>query len=1151
MALLALFYKLNRKQGIRGDYTLLKGYIKFEDYYFSVYGVDTSSSLNLTLCSPLVETMRFLDPDNNEITYSEKRVKIKGSTMSIESEKGYDGKRYKPNLDFFAKLGVLLRYIKNNCINKNSEFQLDTGTFDARVKNDYSVDVGGSIAKVTLAYSLITDLHFKGLGFEIELESVNSTRAYYTTNENVTLKFKKSDLRELLGIEVEEPVRLDFSNINSESSFYANVEEIVAAHPNKDFSWLFDRDYRIVTDETLEETINYLNQFEVLAMDTETTGLKITFKSRTGEHDQCVGIIITGKEGESFYFPMKHTKIKNLCDGDDWYFMETYIKPLMVNKKIIVHNASFDWKVLWIYSIPTNVVFDTMIAFALTMTAKYNTPYGLKDLTSLILKRDSLELDDLCLSGDFSTVDETFADLPEELVRLYACADADNTLALYNYIIKTKMLEEYNAVKVAQFESLFSCVIAYSEFHGQFTDVNRTDELVAHIEHDIKSSMDTMKKELVKAGYDPTNFNPNSNPQKLNIIYDVLGCPEQVNLAGKRTADKKALERLAKMTDSNDEPLYPFVVALRRYNESETLRKNFTKSLPELCTPDGFMFSGVDQFKSTGRVSTKNPNYQGYNSTVKKYIVPRPGYYMSDSDYSSIEYRVIASLSGQESLIEAFADPNMDYHKLQASNMFNVPYELVTSEMRKKAKPFNFGIPFGMGDAKLGLQLFGSISNENTRKASFYREKYFKNQEKVRMFFANAQKEAVENGYTETYFCRRRYYNKETTSVGSIKRQGGNQKIQGTAADIYKQACVRLFLRLINEDLLDKVLIVGFIHDEILCEVSLEIHPLRWLKILKDETELKIKGFCPIYIGFGVGRSWYEAKSVEIPSELQQQIQGNYDEFPNWDGNIDEFCDWVPERINQFEMEYVDKFITKPENQGKVISSVTFDYLARQVHRMQDEYLVNFFMNHKEPRMKLDLVTRSILMHRSEKLVHKSKAHKPSLEDYIKAFCDKNKVEYLNWVLEVEDQDKDLIDYSDLQTLIDFYCKVRGIDRGSVNLLSPSDVKVTENEDESKSTEGSETVTYYEQGVDEERAKKIFITKVKEYGSHLDVDKRIAYFKYDKSLMNILQRYINKNNQGYSVAFYDIENDKRYVTKSCITSDRLSLVQREIMLAGV
>ena len=1104
--------------------------------------------------------MEYLDPENPNLAYTEKRIQIKGTTMAVESEVNpTTGKKYKPNADFLVRLGVLIRHIKLNCVNRNSIFELNTGVFDANISNTYEVDVQGHVASITLTYSSISKFSFEGFGFEIYLNDEQTTGfgrndTYYTTTENVTIKFKKSFLYDFFGIEdKKKDIDLDFSNINEgESAFYSTIDEIIEAHPDKDFSWLFERDYRIVTDETLEETIEYLKQFKVISMDTETTGLKITFKSRIGEHDECVGIIITGKEKESFYFPMKHTKFDNLCGGDDWYFMETYMKPLLEQKDVVVHNATFDWKVIFIYGIATNIIFDTMVAFALTMTAKYGTPYGLKDLTALILKRDSLELDDLCKNGDFSSIDETFADLPMELVRLYACPDADNTLALFNYILNTKMLEEYNAVKVTQFESIFACAISYSEFHGQFIDVNKTDQLVEEITRNQEQAFEDMVKILKEVGYDTSDFNPNSNQQKLNIVYDVLGCPEQINLKNKRTADKKALKKLAEMTDGNDEPLYPFVIALQRYNEAETIRKNFTKNLPTLFTQDGFSFSGVDQFKTTGRVSTKNPNYQGYDDTVKRYIEPRPGFYMADSDYASIEYRVIASMSGQEWLMEAFIDPNTDYHKLQASNMFDVPYELVTSAKRREAKAFNFGLPFGMGDEKLGFTLFGEVSASNTRKATEYRRKYFNGQEKVQKFFVDAQNDAVKNGYTETYFHRRRYYNKETTSVGSIKRQGGNQRIQGTAADIYKQGVVRLFLRIINEGWLDKVLLTAFVHDELVSEVSNEIHPLDWMKVLKEETELDIEGFCPIYIGMGIGRTWYEAKKVEIPTELQSQLQGNIEEFPNWHGNIEEFAKWVPRRIDQFEMEYVDAYITNQENRDKVIPSVVYDYLTNQVTRLQDEILEELFTKASDSGyLELNKDVLSVFVERTKKLVSKIQSHKPTLEERINLYCEKNKINLGNCNVAILCDESDLIDYSNLQSLLDFYCNIRGIDRKLVSLISPSDVKEVVTSDNRVTGEQPKYDSYYEQGTDEEKAKKLFITKLQEYGSHLNVDERIAYFKYDSKVMNVLQKYVNKEEKGYGVAFYDLGQDKRFLTKSYIESSKLSLAQRELMLLGV
>ncbi|MEC2463864.1 DNA polymerase [Bacillus cereus] len=1130
---------------------MLKGHIKYDGMHYNAYGLDTSSSINLTLANPITTSMRYLDPDNEQLAYSEKRIQIKGTTMSIESERSPDGKRYKPNMDFFGRLGVLMRYIKNNCRNINNTLKLVGDVFDPKVTTQHEVEVGDYTAWVELSYSNITKFVFEGYGFDIKLfeqEQTGYVDAYYTTKENVQAKFKNDDLFNFFGIKEKEKKILDFGNINDmDSPFYETIEQIMEANPDRDFSWLLGRKYIIVNDDNLEETINYLSQFQVLSMDTETTGLKITFKSRTNEHDECVGIILTGKEGESFYFPMKHTKIPNLCGGDDWYFMETYMKPLLEKKDIIVHNASFDWKVIYIYGIVTNVFIDTMAVFELTLKAKYDTKVGLKDLVALLLKRDSLELDDLCKSGSFKTVDQTFADLPPELVRLYACADADNTLALYNYIRETNMLENWGATKVVQFESIFACVIGYSEFHGQFVNVSETDNLVQDIEQDLKASDKKMRDELRKVGYDADAFNPQSNTEKLKIIYEVFGAPEQFKQGDKLTADKNALKRLSKMTNADDTPKYPFVNYFQEFNEVNTLRKNFTKNLPDLCTSDGFMFSSVKQFLKTGRVSITKPNYQSYNDTVKKYIKPRPGFWMGDMDYSSIEYRVIASMSGQMSLVEAFKDPNTDYHKLQASNMYQVPYELVSKAMRGEAKAFNFGIPFGMGNEKLGATIFGKISTENTRKATALRERYFKGQDNVREFFVRAQSDAVKYGYTETHFGRRRYYDKQTTSVGSIKRQGGNQRIQGTAADIYKQAVVRLFLRIINEGWLDKVLLPGFIHDELLMEVSMEIHPLDWMKVLKEEMELKIDGFCPLYIGFGVGRSWYEAKSVEIPTELQEEIQGKTSEF-NWNGNLSEFCEWVPNRINQFELDYSDKYLLNKENQGQVISAVTYDYINSQVNRVQDELMKNY-LSQLQPnnRYDFDVNVLSVIKHRADKLVPPSKTHEITLDEKVTAYCKKLKVDK-QWTVNEKPKDMVLADFDNLQVLLDFYCQYRGIDRAEVKLLAPNDVDV-QKEQAKQAMNENEKDYYYNSREDEENNKNLFIKKIQDYGCHLNVEEKKAYFRYDQHIMNLIKPRVHQEKKGYQVVFVDLKEDKQMITNAYISSANLNLAQREVMLA--
>ena len=255
---------------------------------------------------------------------------------------------------------------------------------------------------------------------------------------------------------------------------YTCIEDVIKAHPNKEFSWLLGKDYRIVDDEHLDEICKYIMDWDgYVYYDTETTGLNINFKSRVGQADQLVGIVLSVKYGESFFFPTQMKSIKNLCNGDHWYFMEHYMRPILEGKQLVAHNMTYDWKVAYIYDINANIVHDTMALIKLTIGAEVKDyPMGLKENAKTLLGRDSLELSDLLKDDEWGESDIKFWDLPYELVRLYACADTDNTNGLLQYALQSDLLTKYNAKKVYEIEIAFSFAVSYQEFFGHRIDVS-------------------------------------------------------------------------------------------------------------------------------------------------------------------------------------------------------------------------------------------------------------------------------------------------------------------------------------------------------------------------------------------------------------------------------------------------------------------------------------------------------------------------------------------------------------------------------------------------------------------------------------------------------------------------------------------------------
>lgn len=764
---------------------------------------------------------------------------------------------------------------------------------------------------------------FKSLSSEA-LKLYTLTQHYSTSSEYLaTLLPKRSGYRAIkLSSAMKFPgaSELSFEVRSKEiaTDVYSTIRQVRDAHPDKSTDWIEQCNYVMVTDENLPEIMKSLWAAPIISFDTETTGLKINFMSREGLADELVGVCLSDKVGTGYYFPLQHKLFKNLCDGDHRYFMLTYMKELLEKKPIVCHNLSYDWKVAYIYDINVNCVFDTMIAFGVTKRYEYiGFQTGLKALCSMLFHIDMFEIADFVI-GKWDGSSVTFADLPYELVAHYGPADADITLRLYYWCLQNKLLETYNAQRVFDLEVNFAKVVAYSEFWGYHIDVAQLPAL----EKDILDGMHTEQSELYRiAGKE---FNANSSKQLQQIMYEDLKMPP---MDDKKSTAKEILGAYAKQTDSDGNPLYPFAYHLLEYRKYESVYKNFLKKKDNYISPDGYVFAEVQQLgTNTGRVSIKEPNYQSYNDVVKQRVTGRPGYYIFDCDFAQIEYRVLASMAGQEALIKAFDDPDLDYHTHQAARMFSVPYAAVSKKLRQQSKGINFGLPYGMGDESLGKRVFGTKSPENTAKAAELRKRFFEGQEKIQEFFTRVRENGVRNGYTETWLGRRRYYHKTVFSDGAIRRQAGNAVIQGTAADIWKTAVVRFFNRVVKEGWLGKVLFDGFIHDELMGECSVDIDPYEFIKAWREEYELSIDKFCKLYAGFGWGNSWYEAKKADYPPYFISQIIAKGSQPHTWDGDYKTLIKQTKEELYQYEIKRVVDWV-KEQKTGTIIAPHINAYL--------------------------------------------------------------------------------------------------------------------------------------------------------------------------------------------------------------------------------
>jgi DNA polymerase-1 len=1141
---------------LTGQITYIKNNRLFK---YEVDATDTSETFSMYMTSGNYDAIMLLsnpeaqeDPDALwERSVEVKLTKINVLTKILNQEINGKIKKVKAqvNSDFFCRLGAIIRYVKINCSTVNEEgytgMQLASGEFQVHAEKNYIVpfpmNPDKTLARVTLKYGDISNLWIQTDDFTIDLrnETMKEPRVFYKPKDAWTSGFKLDS--EYLGFELKPQI---ISEHKSSDGMYHSIEEIIAAHPDKEFSWLLKKDYRIVTDETIDEVCKYIMDWDgYVYYDTETTGLNINFMSRTGQADQLVGVVLSVKYGESFYFPLQMKAIKNLCGGDHFYVMEHYLRPILEGKDLVAHNMEYDWKVGYIYGINCNIVHDTMAILELTLAAEYKDyKVGLKENAKLLLGRDSLELSDLIVDDSWGESDIRFWDLPEELVRLYACADTDNTNGLLGYALQNDLLGKYNARKVYEIEIAFSYAVAYQEFYGHRIDINKLDEMREEIG---KGQDEEMAKMVEIVGHE---FNPNSPPQLVKIIYGELGIPEQISRkTGRPTTDKETLKKLAELTDAEDNIMYPFVGHLQKYREYEGVRKIIDK-FPEHVTGDGYVFSHVMQYgTTTGRVSINTPNYQSYNDPIKKNVIPRPGFWMFDTDYSSVEYRVLGNMVGNKRIMESFKDPDFDYHQYQAARMYGVPYSTVTKKMRKAAKGINFGLPYGMGDESLGIRVFGEESPENTRKAAALRAAYFKGQEDIRDWFEHHRNHGVNEGYTATYFGRRRYYRRSDFSVSAIRRQAGNQVIQGTAADIYKTAVGRVFKRICREGWLGKVMFTGFIHDELLGEVSNDINPGVFLKALREEFEVKITNedgtpWSPLYMGFGYGMSWYEAKSVELPIKLQWEIVDKYGEtgFPEWDGNGRKFCDTIPDKLRDFEVRDIRNQLLDPDSQGKEIKPT----LNNQVLAMcKDD--AEIYPEAISDYMQIDYLEAQEMGCQQYLSTYESQICKYLDEKY-----------HIQGLYKNEDgtfpEDFKFKPAKTTQEAITQYCMLHGVDRSKVNVLDIEEYKGSGNVADATSIISDYSDEDDSEATSEEKLQRIKDTRIDTLGLYMDTSKmEITLMALPSNYMTFIQQRVNREEKGYRVWFKDslgiLNAEKKgalYLTQSWLDSGEIQTIQQ-------
>ncbi|MEM4385948.1 MAG: DNA polymerase [Candidatus Anstonellales archaeon] len=645
------------------------------------------------------------------------------------------------------------------------------------------------------------------------------------------------------------------------------------------------------------------------------------------------------------------------------------VRDILEKKHIVAYNGIFECKVGWLYDIDTNLRDDVAILYQLLYRFKNSSDSNKKmpTLKKLVYEEFGVEqwdLEDFFVVGKGKKKDYKidFSYMDYNGTRIYAPADGDFTLQLY-LKYKKDLLENYRELEyLYSVEVMVSCAIAYMEFYGHRID----EEKIIRVREETKAKMCVLECKILEMINNQSNVLERLKEMREELevsleagdvgvignkvegirkyVEENKGSLKVINLASPKqvatlfyedlkipssslSVSDNAIKPLLKMKNENGEPLYPIVHLYREWKDLDTLLTKFFGKLPEFMYPGGYIFSSYGQIDTaTGRMNCSKPNAQQYPSEITKIVIPRPGCVMLDADYSQIEYRVLVALSGEKKLAEMFSDPDSDYHTLMASLMYGVPYASVTPKMRKDAKSFNFGIPYGMGFNSLAILLHGKCGPLEVEDAKEKYELYFKDQPKVRKFFEDVKEMARVNGYTKTYFNRYRYYDihgENNAKVAAALRQAGNAVIQGSAADIFKIAVARNFNYIRRNRLYGKLFITNMVHDELLFEIDVtKLNPLKVLADIGKNMQFEIEGFPPLYIGAGINLSWGKAKGKmsEIHPYLLDEITNKVEKQSLYvDKALDpkEVVEYFDDIIYKFRVKKVTDYITDSNNWGK------------------------------------------------------------------------------------------------------------------------------------------------------------------------------------------------------------------------------------------
>jgi DNA polymerase-1 len=562
---------------------------------------------------------------------------------------------------------------------------------------------------------------------------------------------------------------------------------------------------RIVnTPVTLQSMLAELDQSTSLALDTETTSTD-PFRAN------LVGISLSIREGEAFYIPVGH------LTGEEQLPLQTISEALFpflneFSRELVGHNIKFDSLVLTHHGLkPGRLGFDTMIAGWLLDPASHRL--GLKDMAESALNTSMIHIEELIGKGKNQT---SMANVPVEKAAPYAAADAEVTFRLRN-LLENQLKEKGALHLLNDIEMPLIPVLMDMEEVGIALDLPFFEKMST----ELHKRMEELQLHVQGAvGY---TFNLNSTQQLSKALFETLHLepPDRRNktMSGHFSTSADVLEQLVGK--------HSVIDWLLEYREIAKLKSTYVDALPLQINPTtGRVHTSFNQAGSvTGRLASSDPNLQNIptrteiGQRVRQGFIAAPGAVLISVDYSQIELRIVAHMSGDEAMLNAFRS-GLDIHTATASGVFGIPLSSVTKEQRRHAKAINFGLIYGM--SPFGLSNSTGLTLGESE--DFHRA-YFRQFPGVKTYLDNLRRSAATQGYVETLLGRRRYFpNLMNQSNANIRnreeREAINAPIQGTAADIMKLAMIRLPAKLAEKGLKARLLLQ--VHDELILECPLE-----------------------------------------------------------------------------------------------------------------------------------------------------------------------------------------------------------------------------------------------------------------------------------------------------------------------------------------